>query len=146
MRRDGMDRIPSRLAGRLSARGAAIPAAAAIALTLWSLAGNAWAGNRISGRVAEVDAATGRLVVVDAGRRKEVNVPQGTPIREGATDKSLADVKKGDRVVVTVSLGDAGHATRVSVAGPDVSPHDGGRGTMVPGFADGLDARTTRTR
>ena len=76
----------------------------------------------------------------DAGRRRKFQVGPDISIREKGSDKTMADLHHGDRVVISAD-GDPPVARRIQVAGPAATPHGGG--PVVPGFASGLDARNT---
>ncbi|MBU6281834.1 hypothetical protein KGQ64_06290 [bacterium] len=121
------------LARRLRAR-----AAFALAVAV-GLPAAAPAGQRFAGSILSVDTAAGELVLDDAGHRHRIALDSATNVRERGTDRTTADLKKGDRVVVSVE-GEPPVARRVEVAGP--APRAGDGGPDVPGFASGLDART----
>lgn len=97
------------------------------------------AGQRVAGSILSIDPERGDLVLDDAGRRHRLRLGPGTTVRERGTDKSIADLHAGDRVVAS-SDGDPPVVRRIEVAGPGPKQGDGGR--AVPGFASGLDART----
>lgn len=95
---------------------------------------------RVAGNVFKVDPEKHEVTIVDAGRRHVLAYSDATVIRAGREDRTIADLKRGDRVVVTLATDDPGRAARIAVAGPG-SGESGGGGD-VPAFAPGLNART----
>jgi len=126
--------VTARRSGVALARRLALAAALSIALP-----GGAGAGPRVAGRILSVDAPEGDLVLDDAGHRHRVRLGPATSVRERGTDRTVADLRKGDRVVVSTE-GEPPVARRIEVAGPAPTRADGA--AAVPGFASGLDART----
>ena len=106
----------------------------------WPAPSRAEHEQRVSGSILSVDADAGEIVLDDAGRRRKFQVGPDISIREKGSDKTMADLHHGDRVVISAD-GDPPVARRIQVAGPAATPHGGG--PVVPGFAAGLDARTT---
>ncbi len=132
--------MSDRFAGtpRRLSHGRALRLSVALALGLVMPAATR-AGQRIAGTILSVDAAAGEMVLDDAGHRHRIGLGTGTGVRERGTDKTTADLAKGDRVVVSIE-GEPPVAKRIEVAGPAPKAVDGG--PDVPGFAAGLDART----
>ena len=106
----------------------------------WPAPSRAEHEQRVSGSILSVDADAGEIVLDDAGRRRKFRVGPDISIREKGSDKTMADLHHGDRVVISAD-GDPPVARRIQVAGPAATPHGGG--PVVPGFASGLDARNT---
>ncbi|MFM7143068.1 MAG: hypothetical protein ACKO2K_14275 [Alphaproteobacteria bacterium] len=104
--------------------------------------GPARAGTRVAGTILSVDAGKGEVVLDDAGHRLRLRLDGETKVREKGSDKSVADLHGGDRVVVSTD-GDPPVARRIEVAGPaPAQSQSGAGGPAIPGFASGLDARS----
>lgn len=86
--------------------------------------GYASASARVAGNVWTVDPDNASLVILDAGRRITVYCDADTVIRHGSTDRTLRDLHRGDRVVVTLAeeTPDALIARLIAIAGPPPSP------------------------
>jgi hypothetical protein len=80
---------------------------------------HAAASARVAGNVWTVDPDASSLTIVDAGRMITVYCDADTVIRHGSTDRTLADLHRGDRVVVTLAeeTPDALIARLVAIAG-----------------------------
>jgi hypothetical protein len=114
-----------------------------LALGLLGAPGGAGAAERIAGNVLVVDAEGGQITVIDAGRRHTIAIAPDTAIRAAGQNRAVKDLRRGDRIVITLDEADPGRAVRVSVAGPGlVTPGASIAGANVPGFATGLNART----
>jgi hypothetical protein len=84
------------------------------------------ASTRIAGNIWIVDQDGGLVTIIDAGRRVTFSYGADTIIRRGSTDRTIADLRRGDRVVVTLAeeTPDALRARLIAIAGPPL----GGRG------------------
>lgn len=94
-----------------------------ILLLLIGLAGFAQvadASARITGNVWRVDQETSLVTIIDAGKRITFSYGPDTVIRRGSTDRTIADLRRGDRVVVTLAeeTPDALRARLIAIAGP----------------------------
>jgi Cu/Ag efflux protein CusF len=80
---------------------------------------------RLAGNIKEIDLAANRVTLMDAGRLRSVDVTPATVIRHGRTDKTIHDLRPGDRVVVSMAATPPYGARLVAVAGPvdTASPH-----------------------
>jgi hypothetical protein len=85
------------------------------------------ASARIAGNVWLVDDEAGTVTIIDAGRRITFSYGDDTIIRRGSTDRSVADLRRGDRIVVTLAeeTPDALRARLIAIAGPP-APRRGG--------------------
>lgn len=90
-----------------------------LAATLLQPSGHAVASARVAGNVWTVDPDTASLVILDAGHKITVYCDADTVIRHGSTDKTLHDLHRGDRVVVTLAeeTPDALIARLIAIAG-----------------------------
>jgi hypothetical protein len=79
---------------------------------------------RVAGNVWTVDPDTASLVILDAGHKITVYCDADTVIRHGSTDRTLHDLHRGDRVVVTLAddTPDALVARLIAIAGTAPSP------------------------
>lgn len=95
-----------------------------LAVALLRPFGDAAASARVAGNVWTVDPDTASLVIIDAGRKITVYCDADTVIRQGATDRTLKDLHRGDRVVVTLAeeTPDALIARLIAIAGAAPSP------------------------
>jgi len=116
--------------------------ALSLLLLTWAAASAAWAGERLAGNVLAVDAERGALTILDAGRRHEVLVAPTTAIRSGGENKTVSDLKRGDRVVITLADEDAGRAATIAIAGPGRLQSGQKAIGANSGFARGLNARS----
>lgn len=82
------------------------------------------ASARVAGNVWTVDLDAAKLTIIDAGRKITVYCDGDTVIRYGSTDRTLGDLKRGDRVVVTLAdeTPDALVARLIAIAGAAVTP------------------------
>jgi hypothetical protein len=90
--------------------------ALSLALLPWT---GASASARLAGNVWTVDPDTSRVTIIDAGRRITFVYDAETIVRSGSTDQTIADLKRGDRVVVTLAddTPDALRARLIAIAG-----------------------------
>lgn len=97
---------------------AALLALLLAAALLWPLPPAA-ASARVAGNVWTVDPDASSLTIVDAGRMITVYCDADTVIRHGSNDRTLADLHRGDRVVITLAdeTPDALIARLVAIAG-----------------------------
>lgn len=72
---------------------------------------------RLAGSIVLVDQVGNSLEIVDKGFRYEVEVAPGATIQSGRTPQTLANLKRGDRIVV-VSRDEQKRATWIAVSGP----------------------------
>lgn len=77
---------------------------------------------RVSGQIVSIHPASSRIEVADAGRRFSIFYSDETLIKSGAVELGIADIQRGDRIVV--SLDDAGeaHARIITLAAPQRTP------------------------
>lgn len=77
---------------------------------------------RVSGKILDVHPASRRLELADAGRRFSVYYTDETLVKSGTVELQVADIREGDRIVV--SLDDAGKAQAriITIAGPEREP------------------------
>jgi hypothetical protein len=116
------------------ARLATVFALALLAASPWSEA-----GQRLAGHVLKVDVESSSLTIIDAGKKYTLWMTPETVIRQGPDDRALADLKRGDRIVITLVDGTPDQAEKIAIAG---SGRIGNAATTsVPGFAPGLNAR-----
>jgi Cu/Ag efflux protein CusF len=85
------------------AAGVAVPAAPA---------------TRLAGNIQDIDLAASRVTLMDAGRLRTVDLIPTTVIRHGRTEKTIQDLRRGDRVVVSMAATPPYGARLVAVAGP----------------------------
>jgi len=97
-----------------------VPLLAACAIALSGAAGAASATQRLAGNVWTVDAENGQVTIVDAGRKLRFTYDQETIVRRGSTDRSVTDLRRGDRIVVSLSESAPEHARLIAIAGPAV--------------------------
>lgn len=74
--------------------------------------------SRIAGNVREVAPDAGRLIIDDAGRLRTVEVTPETIVRRGRTESSVAELRPGDRVVVSIAAEPPYAARLIAIAGP----------------------------
>lgn len=96
----------------------------ALAVAFVRPAADAAASARVAGNVWTVDLDAARLTIIDAGRKITVSCDADTVIRYGSSDRTLADLQRGDRVVVTLAeeTPDALVARLIAIAGPPAPP------------------------
>lgn len=81
--------------------------------------------SRLAGSIVLVDQTSRVLEIVDKGFRYEIKVAPGATIQSGRTSRLLANLKRGDRIVV-VSRDEQQRATWIAVSGPPLKrPVDG---------------------
>lgn len=82
----------------------------------------AGASARLAGNVWVVDQSDRVVTIIDAGKRHTFTYGGDTIIRRGSTNRSIQDLRRGDRIVVTLSQptdgGDLVHARLIAIAGP----------------------------
>jgi hypothetical protein len=85
------------------------------------------AAARLAGNVWTVDQETGQVTIIDAGRRITFAYGTDTIIRRGSTNRTVNDLRRGDRVVVTLAeeTPDALRARLIAIAGPPAAPGHG---------------------
>ena len=89
-------------------------------------------GSRLAGEVREISIGEGRLTLADAGRLRVVTVTPETIVRRGRVDSSLAELSRGDRILVSVAA-EPPHAARlIAIAGPARSGGDRRFGVPLP--------------
>jgi hypothetical protein len=95
------------------------PVAVLLALATLLAPRSVSASARVAGNVWTVDVDAAQLTIVDAGRKITVYCDSDTVIRYGSTDRTLGDLKRGDRVVVTLAddTPDALIARLIAIAG-----------------------------
>jgi hypothetical protein len=79
------------------------------------------ASPRIAGNVLNVNTEKRQLTINDAGQKRTIDLAEDAVIRHGSTDRTLADLHRGDRVVVTLDDSPAPRGKIVSIAGPKVA-------------------------
>src|SRR5262245_37533314 len=108
------------------------------------------ASARLAGSILSVDPEHRELVILDAGKRHMILFSEDTVVREGSHDRPVAELKRGEHVVVTLDEADASRAAIIAVAGPAPAASPGfnlfgsksRRHAGMPGFANGLNANT----
>jgi hypothetical protein len=107
-----------------------------------------FAAVHLAGNVVAVDTQKHELTIIDAGKRRAVPLLPDTVVRQGSDTKSIADLHRGDRIIVT--LDDDGGARIVSIAGPASAPvraapahNRGGKGLPFLGEAPRPNASAT---
>ncbi len=98
----------------------ALPALALAAVLAVAPALPAAAAARLAGNVWTIDAENGLVTIVDAGRRLSFTYDEATIIRRGSSDRSIDDLRRGDRIVVSLAEGTQSHARLIAIAGPPV--------------------------
>jgi Cu/Ag efflux protein CusF len=98
------------------------PAIAAACARDMAIAVPARPATRVAGDVREVDLGARRLTLLDAGRLRVVDLTPATAVRRGRTEASLEDLKKGDRVVVSMAAEPPYGARLIAVAGRVAPP------------------------
>lgn len=89
-------------------------------------------GRRLAGDVREISVGDGRLTLADAGRLRIVTVTPQTIIRRGRADSSLAELRRGDRVLVSIAA-EPPHAARlIAIAEPAQSGRSQRFGVPLP--------------
>ena len=83
---------------------------------------------RISGKMIAVHPASSRLELSDAGRRFSVRYTPETLVKSGTVELAVADLRPGDRLVVSLSGDDSARARLISLAGPIRHPLPSGSG------------------
>ncbi|MEW6272586.1 MAG: hypothetical protein AB1689_25180 [Thermodesulfobacteriota bacterium] len=90
----------------------------------------AHAAPRLAGNVWVIDEDDRVVTIIDAGKRHTFTYGGETIIRRGSTDRSIQDLRRGDRIVVTLEeptlAGGIARARLIAIAGP-------------PSFGRGLD-------
>lgn len=100
------------------------------------------AAERLAGNVLAIDVDASSITLLDAGHRHLIEIIPEATIRTSGKTCTLADLKRGDRIIVTLVEGEPNRAARVVIAGPGkVGPGTLAAGASVPGFASGLNAR-----
>jgi hypothetical protein len=96
------------LAVALAAAGAALGGVPAEAST--RLAGNVWT----------IDQDASQVTIIDAGHRITFSYGDDTIIRRGSSDRTIHDLRRGDRIVVTLAeeMPDVPRARLIAIAGP----------------------------
>ena len=128
------------------ARRAPLPAfAAGVAFALGVAAvtvdGRA-ATTRVVGNVLQIDLEKRELTILDAGRRHRIGFDDATQVRQGTVDRTISDLHRGDRVVITLDNDSAGLARRIAIAGPGDLVGGSGSNLGAPAFSTPPDART----
>ena len=73
--------------------------------------------SRVAGDVREIDLHANRLTLLDAGRLRVVELTPSTVVRRGQSNGSIQELKKGDRVVVSMAASPPYGARVISIAG-----------------------------
>jgi hypothetical protein len=73
--------------------------------------------SRLAGDVREISLEEGRIVIADVGRLRVVAVTADTIIRRGRAESSLAELRRGDRVVVSMAAEPPPTARLIAIAG-----------------------------
>jgi len=107
--------MPSAFAPRALPLLAALATAVGLATPL-----EASATVRLAGNVWTVDAENGVVTIVDAGRKIRFSYDDETIVRRGSTDRSVTELRRGDRIVVSLSDEDTDRARLIAIAGPAV--------------------------
>jgi len=78
------------------------------------------ASTRLAGNVWTVDQDGSRVTIIDAGRLLTFSYDVDTIIRKGSTNRTVNDLRRGDRVVVTLAEEtlDVLRARLITIAGP----------------------------
>jgi hypothetical protein len=74
-------------------------------------------GSRVAGDVREIDLHENHLTLLDAGRLRVVKLTPSTVVRRGQSNSSIGELKKGDRVVVSMAASPPYGARVISIAG-----------------------------
>ena len=95
-------------------------AVVAFAMSVALAPGGARASARLAGNVWTVDADGSTVTIIDAGRKITFFFDSDTIVRHGSTDRAIADLRRGDRIVVTLAdeTPDALRARLIAIAGP----------------------------
>ena len=72
---------------------------------------------RLAGSILSIDVEAWSLKLTDKGFRHEVRLAPEVTIRSGRTERRLADLQRGDRIVI-VSRDSESRATWIAVSGP----------------------------
>ncbi len=73
---------------------------------------------RVSGKIVHIHPASSRLELADAGRRFSVFYSDETLIKSGAAELGIADIREGDRIVVTLDDAGEARARLITLTGP----------------------------
>ena len=73
---------------------------------------------RLAGNVLFVDPDGRHLTLIDAGAQYTVTVTEKTIVRRGQADRSVHDLRRGDRVVVSLVEVSDPTARLIAIAGP----------------------------
>jgi len=95
---------------------------AALAACALVAAAPALASPRLAGNVWIVDQEDGLVTIIDAGKKHTFSYGDDTVIRRGSTDRAITDLRRGDRIVVTLVEPSDGAVTSrarlIAIAGP----------------------------
>lgn len=84
---------------------------------------------RISGKILNVHPASRRLELADAGRRFTVFYTEETLVKSGTVELGVADIREGDRIVVSLDETGEARARLITIAGPERKPRPSPLGT-----------------
>jgi hypothetical protein len=89
-------------------------------LAAWPGVRAATASTRLAGNVWTIDQDASRVTIIDAGHRITFSYAEDTIIRRGSTDRTIHDLRRGDRIVVTLAeeMPDVPRARLIAIAGP----------------------------
>ena len=93
-----------------------------LAAVLGALPGarQAAASTRIAGNVWIIDQDASMVTIIDAGHHLKFTYGDDTIIRRGSTNRTIHDLRRGDRIVVTLAeeMPDVPRARLIAIAGP----------------------------
>jgi hypothetical protein len=87
-----------------------------------ALPAGALASARLAGNVLEVDETKREVTIIDAGKRHTFSYGEQTIIRRGSTNQTAADLRRGDRIIVSLANPDGLEARLIAIAGPPYVP------------------------
>lgn len=112
-------------AGSLAAMRALACRVIAIVVAVVALAAGpdampAVASTRIAGNVWTIDQDASMVTIIDAGHHLTFIYGDDTIIRRGSTNRTIHDLRRGDRIVVTLAeeMPDVPRARLIAIAGP----------------------------
>lgn len=113
----------------MRARSARLVLASLVLATTLVASTGAWASMRLAGNVWSIDQDARQVTIIDAGHRITFGYGDDTIIRRGSTDRTIHDLRRGDRIVVSLAedTPDVPRARLIAIAGPpaSASPHKG---------------------
>lgn len=76
----------------------------------------------MTGRILEVDREQSLILLSDAGRKRWVSYDERTLIKSRMIEIRTDDLRKGDRLIVSLDPSSGGRARLISLAGPQRTP------------------------